>query len=89
MKEICLICGKERKGTPIKNDIVINSIRKIKKWMNIEKGNKIVICKECTEEYVKRRKAYEKSLTTALIITVILFAALLFLSAHLQAPGES
>jgi len=80
VKGICLICKKEKRGVPIKDDIIIKSIRKIKRGLHIEKGNQIVICNECAGEYLERRKSYEKSLTTSTIITIVLFVSFLFLS---------
>lgn len=56
---VCIICGKERVGIPVKNDYIIEAIRWIK--TNItknEKNNRLVVCKECYPKYKKERDRF-------------------------------
>jgi len=63
-KVVCIICNKEKSGTPIKEDIVIRTIRRIKEALRISTGNKLVVCNEHIEEAKKRREKFEKSILT-------------------------
>jgi len=60
--EVCLICEKNKSGTKLKEGFIINNIRKIKKIFGIAKGNKLVVCDSCMEEYKKRRQNFEKTI---------------------------
>ncbi|MCD6549102.1 hypothetical protein J7K41_00090 [Candidatus Micrarchaeota archaeon] len=79
-KKICIICEKEREGVPIKEDLVIRTIRRIKEKLGIAKGYKLVVCRECWEEYVKRRKSYERNMITwgLLGLAAVIFMGILF-----------
>ncbi|MEM2174616.1 MAG: hypothetical protein QXI58_03205 [Candidatus Micrarchaeia archaeon] len=61
---ICIICQKEALGFPIKEDIVIRGIRKVKKTFGIAKGTTLVVCDEHVEEGFKKRERFEKNLLT-------------------------
>ena len=63
-KSICIVCGKEKEGREIEEDIVVRGIRLIKRKLNIERGNILVVCDECLEEAKKRRQKFEKGLFT-------------------------
>ena len=78
MRGVCLICEKQTEGIPIEEGPVIKAIRTIKGSLGIAKGNVLVICPGCWEEYRKRRTGFEKSMLIWSIIGVI-FAALLII----------
>jgi hypothetical protein len=65
-KEICIVCQKEKKGSSIKEDFVINSIRNVKKFFKVSTGNKLVVCDECKDAAQKKRQSFEKTLLTYL-----------------------
>jgi len=72
LKGICLICEKNREGTPIKEGHVIKLIKKIKQTFGIAKGSRLVICSSCMQEYTKRRTGFEKTIMIWMIIGLIL-----------------
>lgn len=82
---VCFVCQKEQKpgqGTPVKDDIVIRAIRRIKKAFGISTGNVLVVCNNCLEESKKRRQKFERSLLTfgglgAVLGVILLIAAIL------------
>lgn len=58
-RRVCIVCGNERVGLPVRNDHVIHAIRWIK--TNItknEKNNVLVVCKECYPKYKKERSRF-------------------------------
>ncbi len=58
-KKVCIICGKERNGIPVKEDDILAALRWFKKNVTRnEKGNRLVVCKECYPKYSKERKRY-------------------------------
>lgn len=70
--EVCLICEKNKKGSRLKEGFIIKTIRKIKNKLGISKGNTLVICDSCTNEYIKRRQGFEKTILIWSIIGGIL-----------------
>ncbi|MEM4194852.1 MAG: hypothetical protein QXY05_00935 [Candidatus Anstonellales archaeon] len=89
MAKVCIICGNEIKGKDayrVKEDIVIESIRKIKKKLNMAKNNELFVCREDYEKYKEKRKQFERNFTFAsalaaailllLIIVPIFFGSL-------------
>ncbi|HII54255.1 hypothetical protein COT30_01975 [Candidatus Micrarchaeota archaeon CG08_land_8_20_14_0_20_49_17] len=67
---VCIICRKEVSGTLVKDDVVIETIRKIKKKLGMAKNNKLVVCQGCLEEWSSKRKKYEKTLTQNIVIGI-------------------
>ncbi len=78
-KKVCLICGEEKDGIPIKEDRIVQFIRKVKRRLNVEKGYTIVVCNSCLKEYVKRRKQFEKYQLYSIILSVVLFVLFMIL----------
>jgi fatty acid desaturase len=82
---VCFVCQKEQRsgqGTPVKDDIVIRAIRRIKKAFGISTGNVLVVCDNCLEESKKRRQKFERSLLTfgglgAVLGVILLIASIL------------
>ncbi|MFA5381532.1 MAG: hypothetical protein WC356_00025 [Candidatus Micrarchaeia archaeon] len=86
MKGICLICEKEKEGSKIKEGHVIKIIRKIKTFFGISRGNTLVICSSCLEEYTKRRNGFEKTMLIWTVIGIIL--ALLLIVPSILVGGD-
>lgn len=63
-KQVCIVCGKERKGIPVKEDFVIRSIRRAKGAFKIATGNKLVVCPEHIDDARKKREKFERGLLT-------------------------
>ncbi len=60
-ESVCIICGKKKRGIPIKEDWVIHAVRWFKANVTKnEKSNLLVVCREC---YISYRKAREKFMT--------------------------
>ncbi len=75
MDTVCIVCQNERDGKPapkdvlrrieregaeVSDDVVIRSIRRVKKAFNIAQNNRLVVCPDCMDEHVKKRKNFEK-----------------------------
>ncbi|MDE1824809.1 MAG: hypothetical protein KGH61_02205 [Candidatus Micrarchaeota archaeon] len=75
-RSYCIICGDEKNGLPVQNDMVLDAIRWFKQNVTKnEKGNRLIVCKECFPRYADRRKKFENRQATYLAIGII-FAAL-------------
>jgi uncharacterized membrane protein len=48
-------------------------IRKVKVKLNIAKNNRLYVCKEHLEDYIKKRKAYIRDTYIAWAIVILLF----------------
>ncbi|MCL5419808.1 MAG: hypothetical protein M1354_02920 [Candidatus Marsarchaeota archaeon] len=73
-KVVCIICGKEKDGIPVKIDSIIKAIRWIK--TNItrnEKNNILVVCRDDYQAYAKARKKYTSRQALYLTLGVIFF----------------
>lgn len=81
-KTVCIICGLEKPGIPVKEDYVIGSIRWLKKNVfRNEKGNKLVVCRECYPKYKKEREAFISRQRTYIALGIIFLIASVLLSA--------
>lgn len=67
----CIVCRAEKKGVPIKEDIVIQLIRSIKRSLKIERGAVLVVCPACVSEQERRRSRFEKTLVQNVGIGVV------------------
>ena len=56
----CILCEKDKKGEPVSDDLIIRSVRRLKKATNTAQNNKLVVCKDCMPEHLKRRANFEK-----------------------------
>jgi len=73
MQSVCIECGNERAGHPVKEDWVIEGIRRGKKMLGIAKNNALVVCPECADARKLRREKFEKRLVQNGAIGVVLF----------------
>jgi hypothetical protein len=74
LNSVCIICGKNKEGFEVEEDLFIKGIRKLKKFFGIEKKNKLVVCKECYPKYLKLRKKFESKQRNFGIVVIIFFA---------------
>lgn len=75
--KVCVDCQKEVNGmraVRIKEDRIIDFIRKVKRALKISKENELYVCYTCLPVHKEKRKSFEK---TMLIFSVV--AALIFL----------
>ena len=71
-KTYCIVCGKEKKGIPVQDDVVLGFIRWFKRTVTKnEKGNLLVVCKEDYLAYKAARKRYEGRQKVYLVLGVL------------------
>jgi hypothetical protein len=84
LNSFCIICGKRKEGFEVEEDFVIKTIRGIKKFFRIEKKNKLVVCKDCYQKYLKMRKKFEKKQKHFAIVFIIFFVIAIVFSPNLS-----
>ena len=88
MAKVCVICQKEiKKGTPIKEDKIIGTIREIKRKLGVAKNNELYVCENDGEVHAKRRKSFEGSMMLASVfagIIIVLTIVAIMLSGKLE-----
>jgi hypothetical protein len=57
---ICILCGEEKSGTPLKADFIVSIVRKARDLLKMP-AKRTVACKSCQEECRKKRGTFEKS----------------------------
>jgi hypothetical protein len=77
-KTVCIICGKEKNGLPVKDDYVIRALRWIKTYVTKNSKNyNLVVCKEDFLAYKKKRDSFERKLiiygAIGIIFTIAIF----------------
>lgn len=85
MPTVCIVCQQQKDGTPVKDDVILSSIRRIKQSLNIAKNNTLVVCAECLEEHKKRRQNFEKSMIQFGGLGLLILVILLLLLQNIQA----
>ena len=59
-KSYCIICGEEKKGIEVENDLVLDSLRWFKKNVtHDEKNNILVVCRDDYPKYKENRAKFE------------------------------
>jgi hypothetical protein len=59
-KMYCIVCEKEKKGIELQDDAVLGSLRWFKRNVTKnERGNRLVVCRDCYPSYKISRKKYE------------------------------
>ncbi len=80
-KSYCIICGNEKNGIEVKEDSVIRIIRFLKKNLfKSEKNNRLVVCKECYENYKKYRRKYVRRQAIYVALGVLFLIMLLIIN---------
>ncbi|MCX8166466.1 MAG: hypothetical protein N3E37_01280 [Candidatus Micrarchaeota archaeon] len=78
---ICIVCGTELPGLMIKDakkiyeeDIVLVTLRKIKNIIMPGKTgiHQLYVCNNCLDRYKEKRKRYESTMNTIIVIAVLL-----------------
>lgn len=80
--KICIVCQKEvepGRAARIREDTMIQGIRKAKQWIGIAKNNELYVCEQDYDAHVQRRKGFEKNLVISSVIGAGLVVFLLFL----------
>ncbi len=86
-KTACIVCKKEGiKGTPVRKDVILDTIKKIKTRLGIVRGFKLVVCPEDIEIYKKKRATFEKMAVLHTTVAAILIVLLVFGPILLGAP---
>jgi fatty acid desaturase len=70
------MCGNKREGLEVVPDYMIGIIRWFKHLTGSEKRYRLVVCRECFENYRKARHRYQRRQVAYLIIGIV-FAAVL------------
>ncbi len=88
MARMCIVSREEvpkGKGTPIKEDGIIRTIRRIKGKLGILQNNELVVSDEKLEEYKKKRSKFEKMAvihtTIAAVFVIVLVVGPLLMGA--------
>jgi len=77
MAKVCIISEKVVESSyPVEDDLVIGTIRFIKRSLGIAKNNELVVSAEHIEEYRKKRQAYERKIAFYGVIAAIIFVIL-------------
>ncbi|MBS3069858.1 hypothetical protein J4441_05830 [Candidatus Micrarchaeota archaeon] len=76
MKGKCIVCETDNEGFPVVEDAIILAIRAIKKKLNMAKGNTLIVCSGCVEQYRKKRAEFEKALVQHGLIAAFLLVLL-------------
>lgn len=75
--KICIICHNEVKGgTKVKDDFIINSIRRIKRLFNVAHNNQLFVCEKDFIVHAEKRKKFERELLIVSAIVVIILLLL-------------
>lgn len=69
---VCIVCRKHKKGYPVMDDVVIKSIRLVKERFGVASGNRLVVCKDCVQEYEKRRKRFTRYLAFHSLLAIVI-----------------
>jgi hypothetical protein len=72
----CIMCGNKREGLEVIPDYMIGIIRWFKHLAGKEKNYRLVVCRDCFENYRKIRQRYHRRQIECLAIGVV-FAAVL------------
>jgi hypothetical protein len=82
----CIVCEKEKKGIELQDDAVLRSLRWFKRNVTRnEKGNRLVVCRDCYSKYKEGRKKYENRQRIYAVLGVLFIIAILTISPSLTA----
>ena len=65
MTKVCIIHQKPSDGVPVRDDIILKAIRRLKRAFNVSTGNQLVVCSAHLDEARKKRSKFERSLMTS------------------------
>jgi len=65
MTKVCIIHQKPSDGIPVKDDLILKTIRRLKQAFKASTGNQLVVCNAHLDEARKKRAKFEKSLITS------------------------
>ncbi len=80
-KKVCIMCGKERDGLLIKEDMVLKGLRWIKRNITRNERNyTLVVCKDDFLAYKKKRDGYERKMVIYVSLGIVFLVALALVS---------
>lgn len=81
----CIICSKdilEGNAAKVKEDFIIDGIRKIKRVFNAAQGNELYVCENDVKNHAEKRKKFERNIvissTIAILVILIIIGIPLF-----------
>jgi fucose permease len=83
--KVCIVCGKEKDGCCVPDDVVLSAIRGAKRRLGFATGNTLVVCGEDIETAVAKRARFEKYLMWYGLLAAAIFLILVFSSRSLYA----
>ena len=90
MATYCIICGNKRNGIPIRNDYVLEVMRWFKRNVTKdEKGNRLVVCKECYPKYKKNMDRFNSRQAIYMVLAGLFFIFTILTAPILQAVSLS
>jgi len=84
MASVCIICKENKKGAPVIDDIVISTIRSVKQKLGVASNNTLVVCKDCMEQHLEKRRGFEKTLLHYGVLAGVMALVLILLSRSIQ-----
>lgn len=73
--KVCIICHQQvssGNAAKVREDVVIRSIRSIKKMLNISQNNELFVCEKDLETHKGKRKKFEKEFSVICAFAVML-----------------
>jgi hypothetical protein len=83
-KSVCVVCKNEKKGTPVEDDLYLDTIRNIKTKLNVAKNNKLVVCKDCLPQARDKRRRFERTFMMWAVLATVFFVMLVVMYPSLQ-----
>ncbi len=82
--KVCIVCQKDISGksaVPVKEDIIIRTIRSFKQFFHIATNNELFVCSDDVPVHEERRKSFERSMiffgVLSAIVVLLLVGTLL------------
>jgi fatty acid desaturase len=88
MAKKCIICQQDIAGgraAPVKNDLIIETIRKLKKMLGVAQGNELYVCENDFKSHAEKRKKFERNVvifSTVALLIVLIMIGLPLLAGH-------
>lgn len=79
--KVCIVCQKDvegRKAVRVKEDRIIQTIRKVKQALKIAQNNELYVCEEDIKTHQERRRGYERNVLLAAVLAGIIIVLLIF-----------
>lgn len=85
-KRVCIVCGEEKAGYKVEDDILLRAIRSAKERLGNATGNELVVCEADVPKAKEKRARFEKTAMAyaalgACVLLITLFTGKLPMSA--------